>query len=79
MNNNILIGYNGKASKVTVPNGVKSIGGGTFAYHTELKAITLPSSVEKFGVDAFGLTPCKDDRAIVAVCKLYEEFIVFDF
>ena len=40
-------------TKITVPNGVKSIGSFAFAYSTKLKSVSIPKSVTSIAKDAF--------------------------
>ena len=52
--NGVLIGYNGEVpEELVIPDGVASIANGTFRDCKTLKSLTIPSSVEFIGGDAF--------------------------
>lgn len=53
MENNILIGYNGKGCNVVISNSVTKIGYGAFSSCTGLTSISIPDSVKKIDVCAF--------------------------
>ena len=48
-----LLKYNGQSETVVVPDGVKNISAGAFAYNTTVKEIILPYGLEKIGDNAF--------------------------
>ena len=49
----VLYQYNGKAQEITVPDTVKVIGEGVFAYQTNLQKITLHEGLTEIGDGAF--------------------------
>ena len=49
----VLKKYNGDAEDVTVPDGIKRIGGGAFLRNSSLKSVVLPKSVAEIGDYAF--------------------------
>lgn len=51
--NHILVKYNGEASEVSVPDGVRIIGDEAFRNHTELVSVKMPDSVTAIGISAF--------------------------
>lgn len=53
MAGHVLIGYQGKADKVIIPDRVTSIGGSTFFGCTNLTSVTIPESVTSIGDGAF--------------------------
>src|SRR5574344_1519259 len=48
-----LLGYSGKDTNVTIPNGVTKIGYEAFKSCTYLKSVTIPNSVTEIGKSAF--------------------------
>lgn len=48
-------GIVGRMTSVTIPNGVRSLGGYSFYYCTTLASVTIPASVTDIGSVAFGL------------------------
>jgi hypothetical protein len=55
--NNFLIGYNGKSTKVTIPNTVKDIGDGVFNFNESITSVIIPNSVKSIGNSAFSQCP----------------------
>lgn len=51
--NHILIKYQGEASKITIPNGVISIGNEVFLNNTKIISVTIPNSLERIEYFAF--------------------------
>lgn len=60
--NGELLKYNGSSENIIVPDGVTSIGVGTFMEHTDLTCIQLPASVTEIKEDAF--LKCKNLKSI---------------
>lgn len=57
--NNIMFGYFGHDETVSVPDGIRAIGGGCFCHNNinnlkNIKSVILPDSVQKIGELAFG-------------------------
>lgn len=52
--NGVLKVYNGTATEVTIPSGVKVIGGNAFAYYGGLEKVTVPEGVTEISRCAFG-------------------------
>lgn len=50
---NSLLKYNGNASKVVIPDKIKSIAAGAFAYNTDIREVVLPDGLQKVGDNAF--------------------------
>lgn len=59
---NILTAYDGFASKVTIPNGIKGIGREVFRDKENLKELIIPDSVEEIGARAFDKTQWLRDK-----------------
>lgn len=51
--NNVLKKYNGKATEVIIPDGVKTIGKAAFRWNSNIKKVTIPDSVKRINQDAF--------------------------
>ena len=49
----VLYKYLGKASDVTIPNGIKAIEDRAFLLHMGLKSVKIPNGVKRIGQDAF--------------------------
>lgn len=49
----ILLDYRGTDNVVVIPDGVKTIGAGAFASHTDITKVIIPDSVETIGEGAF--------------------------
>lgn len=71
----VLLKYNGNASDVVIPDGVRVIADGVFAGKLGIKSVTLPKSVEYIGNSAFrscvGLTDVFFDRSYAPVIGEY--------
>jgi hypothetical protein len=53
MSGDEIIGYDGNASSVVIPDYVRKIGTGVFSGHTELRSVAIPDSVDEIGLSAF--------------------------
>lgn len=49
----VLTGYSGKASRVEIPEGVTAIGKGAFEGNRRIKSVTIPDSCLRVGYEAF--------------------------
>lgn len=49
----ILLGYKGKDSKITLPEGIKQIGAEVFKDHKGITSVALPNTLEVIGEEAF--------------------------
>ena len=49
----VLTGYSGKASKIEIPEGVTAIGQGAFEGNRRIKSVTIPDSCLQVGYEAF--------------------------
>ena len=61
-NDKILIGYVGKETSLSLPNGLTEIDYAAFEYDTNIIRITIPNTVTKIGDYAFAC--CKDLRSV---------------
>ena len=59
---NLLTGYTGDASKITIPCDIEDIGQDVFRDHIRLKSVSIPESVRVIGSHAFSMTSWLDDQ-----------------